>query len=235
MEAILLAGGFGTRLKTVVNDVPKPMAPINNIPFLSYILESLYQAKFTRILLSVGYLADKIKDTYGNSYKTISLVYCTEKEALGTGGAIRYAMQKAKERDVFVLNGDTFFEVNYLELLNYHRERDANITIAVKKMENFNRYGTIEYNNTFNVTKFNEKQPLEKGYINAGVYVMSVEYMNSLSLPTVFSLEKNVLEQYYWDDMIVYDTDCENYFIDIGIPEDYNKAQDELNRYIKFT
>ena len=124
-EAIILAGGFGTRLQAVVSDVPKPMAPINNEPFLNYVFDYLLHYKIEHVVLSTGYLADKISDYYKNEYRGIKISYTIEETPLGTGGGIRLAMTKCYTSDVLVLNGDSFFDVNITDHFNNHISKQA--------------------------------------------------------------------------------------------------------------
>ena len=139
---IILAGGFGTRLSTVVKDVPKPMAPINGKPFLHYIFEELQHQKIKTVVLSVGHLKEVIQDYFLDSYLGIDIQYAIEHEPLGTGGGIRYAFSFVDD-DAFVLNGDTFFDIDLSKLKN----STSDISIALKPMFEFDRYGTVELNN----------------------------------------------------------------------------------------
>src|ERR1700756_184045 len=143
-EAIILAGGFGTRLREVVANVPKPMAPVNQKPFLDYLLKYLAHYEIKRVILSVGYLAEKIKEHYGNSFAGMEIVYSVEKEPLGTGGGIRLAMEKCKDYDVVVLNGDSFFEIDLHSFYNQYSDSVGDGALALRKVANAARYGTIK-------------------------------------------------------------------------------------------
>ena len=168
MEVIILAGGLGTRLRSVVSEVPKCMAPIAGKPFLWYILKYLTKYNVSKVILSVGYLRevifqwiDKVKDDFPFSFD-----YAIEEEPLGTGGGIKLALEKVKNDDVVVLNGDTFFDVDFDNLLSCHKKGKKSITLALKPMTQFDRYGTVNFNTEDRtITQFNEKQYCEKGLI----------------------------------------------------------------------
>lgn len=219
---IILAGGFGTRLSTVVKDVPKPMATINGKPFLHYIFQALQQQEIKKIVLSVGYKHEIIKDFFQENYLGIDVEYAVENEPLGTGGAIKHAFNFV-EKDAFVLNGDTFFDVDLSKL----KKKDSDISIALKPMENFDRYGTVELNAEHKIIAFHEKKKCEQGLINGGVYYFKKILFDKIKTAHKFSFENDVLEKHVHDlqfNGIVSDS----YFIDIGIPEDYAKAQIDL-------
>lgn len=231
-EAIILAGGFGTRLKSVVNDLPKPMAPICNKPFLMYLLVHLKKQGFQKVVLSVGYKHEKIIEYFGNEYLGIKIFYAIENEPLGTGGAIAFALKLCENEQVAILNGDTFFEVNLAEMEKAHLQNGADLSIGIKKMQEFDRYGTIEYNSSYKLTAFLEKEYKTEGYINAGVYLIRKNFLNELHLPPKFSFEKEVMEAHYKDKKFyVYEKDSHKYFIDIGIPDDYAKAENDFAHF----
>lgn len=215
---LILAGGFGTRLSSVVQDVPKPMAPINGFPFLHYLMSYLKQQKAQRVLMSVGYKSEIIMDYFGSECEGIQIEYVVEKEPLGTGGAIQLAFEKI-EKAAFVLNGDTFFDVDLNQLIAI----PSDITIALKTMQNIDRYGTVELDENGRISAFKEKQFHQQGMINGGVYFIHKNIFDKINTPKVFSFEKEVLEK-HTSSLKIYGVAFENYFIDIGIPEDYYKA-----------
>lgn len=233
METIVLAGGFGKRLQGVVNDVPKPMADINGRPFLSFLLDYLTNQKVKKVLFSVGYKHEVIENYLGFKYKDIEIEYIFEKEPLGTGGAIRKALKYARTDDVIVVNGDTFFDVNLLEMLDFHYKKNSILTIAIKQVQNSSRYGAVFIQD--NKIKYFEEKPLEssEGFINGGIYIINKaisRFLNRYSVP--FSFEKDFMQKNTQRiNMSPYISD--NYFIDIGIPEDYEKAKMELPSFIK--
>lgn len=225
--AVVLAGGLGTRLRSVLQDLPKPMAPIGELPFLSYLLHSLEATGVELAILSVGYRWEAIMDHYGSRYGRMELRYSVEDEPLGTGGGIRLASTMVGDEVVLVLNGDTLFDVDLAGLCAAHFASSADITLALKPMRDFDRYGTVQLDAAQQVLAFREKQPCAEGLINGGVYLLRNDLWGRVDLPFKFSFEKDVLERYLGEfDFRGYVS--EGYFIDIGIPEDYARAQVEL-------
>ena len=221
MQAIILAGGFGTRLQSVVSDVPKPMAPINDKPFLEYMLDELNNSGFNKAVLAVGYKKESIINYFRNKYKNIELVYSVEEEPLGTGGCVKQAMQYIDEDFVFILNGDTMFKIDFKEMAKLDK-----LSIACKKMYKFDRYGEVKISNGI-ITSFEEKKYVLEGYINGGIYYLPKNIFNKYDLPKKFSMEKDFFEKYISQlKMCAYLSN--DYFIDIGIPEDYSKAQKDF-------
>lgn len=218
MEAIILAGGFGTRLKHVVSDVPKPMAPINDKPFLEYIFEDLNKKGVIHVVLAVGYMKEKIEEYFKNQYKNIEISYSEENSPLGTGGAIKKAVLKCREENIFIINGDTFYDVDLEKMRKFHIENKSSLTIAVKEMENFDRYGSLIIENN-KIIKFEEKKPMLKGKINGGIYLIKKNIFQGIEQES-FSFEKEILEN---EKIEKYAYESNGYFIDIGIPEDYYK------------
>lgn len=220
MEAIILAGGFGTRLRSVVADLPKPMAPINGKPFLEILLDDLGKKEIDKIVLAVGYKKEIIKNYFKDRYKNIEILYSEEAEPLGTGGAIKKALKLVEEEQIFIINGDTFFDVDYKEMFEFHCINDSQLTLAVKKMEKFDRYGSIKIQQK-KIISFEEKKYVEEGYINGGVYLINKNIFKEIEEET-FSFEKNILEnKNFYIQKWAYFSD--GYFIDIGIPEDYSR------------
>lgn len=220
MEAIILAGGFGTRLSTVVSDVPKPMAPINERPFLEYLLDDLNEKGISRVILAVGYKKEIIKSHFKEKYKNIDIIYSDEDIPLGTGGAIKKALTLAENENIFIINGDTFFDVNLKEMYQFHKKNSSKLTLAIKEMEKFDRYGSLVLDKD-KIIKFEEKKYNEKGYINGGIYLINKELLIEEKKEN-FSFEKEILENKNLK-IEKYGYKSEGYFIDIGIPEDYYK------------
>jgi D-glycero-alpha-D-manno-heptose 1-phosphate guanylyltransferase len=230
-EVIILAGGLGTRLRSVISDIPKCMAPVNGRPFLVYIIHYLQKQGVEKFILSVGYKHEAIINYFNEQFPGLNVQFSIEKEPLGTGGAIKHAAALTSEKDVLIANGDTFFSLNVEKLSLFHNENNANCTIAIKPMQNFDRYGVVELNNNGSVRSFKEKQFYRKGYINGGVYALNVKDFAKEQLPEIFSFEKDYLEK----DLVkrrIFGLVQDEYFIDIGIPEDYIRAQQELNLHI---
>lgn len=218
MEAIILAGGFGTRLKHVVPDVPKPMAPIGNRPFLEYIFEDLEQKGIKHVILAVGYMKEKIKDYFKDKYKSIEISYSEENVPLGTGGAIKKALSKCREEDVFIVNGDTFYDIDFRKMKKFHIENKSSLTLAVKEMKNFDRYGSLIIEDK-KIIRFEEKKPMLQGKINGGIYLIKKSILDEINEES-FSFEKEILEN---EKIQKFAYENNGYFIDIGIPEDYYK------------
>jgi len=158
MQAIILAGGFGSRLQSMVKDVPKPMASVAGRPFLDYILLYLKSNGIQKVVLSVGYLHEKIFDHFKYIFEDIELAYSIENEPLGTGGGIKKALSYTDDNDVLIVNGDTYFDVPILQMQNMHKSNDAFVTIALKPMQNVDRYGSVEINSDNRIIKFIEKK-----------------------------------------------------------------------------
>ena len=236
MEAIVLAGGLGTRLRSAVSDLPKCLAPIGDKPFLFFLLEELARQGVTRVILSVGYRKEMVMEYVEGREWPFEVVWAVEEEPLGTGGGIRLALSMAREDRVLVLNGDTFFHVELAELLAV----EAPVVMALKPMRDFDRYGTVsvipsapfsvissEVEKSLRVTAFREKKPCAEGLINGGVYALERTLFEGLNLPAKFSFEEAVLEPFAREGKVAGKV-CDGYFIDIGIPSDFERAQREL-------
>lgn len=224
MEAIILAGGLGTRLRSVVTDLPKCMAPVAHKPFLYYILKELRKYHFTHVILSLGYKHEEVEkwiSQQGNWSFDIS--FSVEKEPLGTGGAIELALNLVKEKYVFVLNGDTFFQINMDDFLHFHCHKKAEISIALKSMEEFNRYGNVIVDSMDRILSFQEKQYCKLGQISGGIYLLTRDSILTKIKNQKFSFETEILQKMVQTHLF-YGFNNNGYFIDIGIPEDYEKA-----------
>lgn len=226
-EAIILAGGLGTRLRSVVPDLPKCMAPVNGKPFIAYVIDYLQKQGVEKFILSLGYKHEAIIAFINEQYSTLPVQYSIEEEPLGTGGAIRYACIKTSVDNVIVTNGDTLFKADIAEVVSLHTLNNADCTLSLKPMKNFDRYGVVELNEDNSIKSFKEKQHYEDGLINGGLYVLNTKSFLSAYLPLKFSFEKNYLEPFYKEKKM-YGVVQDAYFIDIGIPEDYTRAQKEL-------
>lgn len=231
-EAIILAGGKGTRLQSVVSDIPKPMALIGDIPFLEFLLNYLESYKIEHVILSVGYKWDVIQEYFGDKFKSIRISYAVEEEALGTGGGIKLAMEKAEGDHVYILNGDTFFDVNLHDLSEFYFAHKSDMTLTVKRKTDFFRYGTVVLD-ICKVIEFKEKQPMKRGLINGGVYLMKKGLFETYNMPDKFSFENDFMEKHL-QNLRICAMNCSEYFIDIGIPADYEKAKRELAKKIAF-
>ncbi len=226
-ECIVLAGGLGTRLRSVVADKPKCMAPIGDKPFLYYLLQYLHRQGITHAVLSLGYKAEQVIDWCKSEQLPLQVSFAVEPEPLGTGGAIMHALPQLNNKGFFISNGDTFFEAPLQEQYLFHQQQQSQLTLALKPMRQFERYGTIQTAANGLVTAFNEKQYCEEGLINGGIYLTTSDFLHSLQLPAQFSFEKEVLEKQVQRGSL-YGFVSDTYFIDIGIPEDYERAQHDL-------
>jgi D-glycero-alpha-D-manno-heptose 1-phosphate guanylyltransferase len=226
-EAIILAGGLGTRLRSAVPDLPKCMAPVNGKPFLSYVIDYFQQQGIEKFIFSLGYKHKIIIDYLNAQYPKLNTQYTIEEEPLGTGGAIKLACKKATEKTVLVLNGDTLFNIQLVKLSSFHSMCGAHCTLSLKPMKNFNRYGVVELNKDYSIKSFKEKQLFEEGLINGGVYALNAVKFLEGDLPQIFSFEKDYLEKMF-NTLRMYGVVQDEYFIDIGIPEDFEKANTEL-------
>ena len=226
MEAVILAGGLGTRLAARLDGMPKSMAPVAGRPFLEILLGQLNRAGCTRAILSVGYLHEVIQDHFGADFRGISLEYVIESSPLGTGGAIRLALVQAKEESVLVLNGDTFLEANYADFMRFHSSEGAEVTIAVVHHPDIARYGEVVIDGK-HIVGFEEKGRSGPGWISAGAYALNRNLEWPRALSEKFSIEKD----FFGPEVgrlrpAAYKV--EGYFLDIGIPEDLDRAQIEL-------
>jgi len=226
MEAIVLAGGFGTRLASVIHGTPKVLAPVGKQPFLELLLRKLRQKGMRRVILSVGYLASMIQEHFGDEFEGLELAYAVEEEPLGTGGAALNALTMAHSGTVFVLNGDTFVDLDYAAMLARHIDLGTEISLAVADVADCTRYGRILVRED-RVVGFAEKGQPGPGQISAGVYAMNRELFAAYPMPAAFSLEKDFFVPYI-ERLRPLAFATSGYFIDIGIPEDLARAQSEL-------
>jgi D-glycero-alpha-D-manno-heptose 1-phosphate guanylyltransferase len=231
MKAIVLAGGLGTRLRKAVPELPKPMAPIAGKPFLEILLSNITKHGVNHITLSVGYRYDMIKAYFGDSYREIPLRYVIEKSPLGTGGALRKAVSGLMPNEpVFVINGDTFLQLDMEEMHRIYYESGADVGIALKAVSDTMRYGRVVLSpDGSGVQEFEEKGIKAPGFINAGLYLLQPKIFDSFGLPEKFSLEKDCFAAHL-QEINFLPFVAEGYFIDIGVPEDYLRAQYELKK-----
>lgn len=225
--AIILAGGLGTRLRSAVPDLPKCMAPVNGKPFIGHVINYLAGQGVTTFILSLGYMHEVLTAYVQKEYPALHVEYVIEEEPLGTGGAIKFACTKAQDTNVLVTNGDTMFAIDVAEVMQFHATNKADCTLSLKPMHNFDRYGVVALNSDASVQSFKEKQHYNAGLINGGMYVLNTAKFLQEDLPVKFSFEKDYLEKLYTDRRM-FGIVQNAYFIDIGIPEDYARAQEEL-------
>lgn len=225
MEAIVLAGGLGTRLRQVVPDLPKPMAPVNGKPFLEILLQALAAKGFNRVVLSLGFMAEKVVNHFGAKFAGMDLLYSIETTPLGTGGAIQQAILQCLSDHVFVFNGDTYLDIEASELEAQWQARRRPIVVA-RQVDDTQRYGRLEISDG-RLLKFAEKSTAGPGVINAGCYVFPRDIFQKLSIQYPFSIETDFLALQVSEQAIEIFI-SKGHFIDIGVPEDYQRAQTEL-------
>jgi D-glycero-alpha-D-manno-heptose 1-phosphate guanylyltransferase len=236
IDVIILAGGLGTRLKSVIPALPKVLSPINGRPFLDYILDFLERSdSVNNVILTVGYMADQIVEKYTNRGEyDFEIRFSKEETLLGTGGAIKMALQYSTTDDVMVLNGDSYVDVRVEDIIAFHREKNASMTIVVKKIGNPGRYGLIEFDNNYRITSFNEKQTKAgEGHINAGIYLSKREIFNGVEEGRTISLEKELIPLFI-NNNGVYALATHGKFIDIGTPETYLIAEKFFNEELGY-
>lgn len=228
MEAIVLAGGLGTRLSSRLRGIPKAMAPVAGRPFLAVLLDQLLAAGCVRAILSVGFLHQSIRTTFQDTYRGMPLEYVVEETPLGTGGAIRLALSQVHDPAALVLNGDTYLDANLSLMLSEHLSAGRTMTMAVVRVPDTSRYGGVLVENQ-RIVGFVEKGTEGSGWINAGAYVLNRLFHWPANLPSKFSFETDVLSPYI-DEIKPAAFVCDGYFLDIGVPEDLDRAQVELAR-----
>lgn len=223
-EAIVLAGGLGTRLREVVADVPKPLAPVAGRPFLAWVLDALGDQGMRHLILATGYLSEMIEEAVGSDWKGMRISYSVETEPMGTGGAVALARSKLLGDAAHLLNGDTYLEYSALALEGLTRISDADIGIALAEVPDVARYGAVSLNDKSQITAFAEKGGEGGGYINAGCYFLSAAALAQLTSGRRFSFETEVLLPRAQAGRVVGLTRTAG-FIDIGVPDDYRRAQ----------
>lgn len=227
MQAILLCGGMGTRLRSVVSDRPKPMADICGKPFLQYLLEMLRDKGITEVIFALGYMGEMIEEYFQDgSVFGLKIAYSYEEEPLGTGGAIRNALPKILEEEVLVLNADTYFPMDYQGLLRFHQENDGDFSLATRAVPDISRYGAVRRDPAGRILAWNEKlgdggQPLA-GEINGGIYVMKKSLIAEIPEGKQ-SLEQDCIPKWLSEGKRIFGLPFEGYFMDIGIPKDYQQ------------
>jgi D-glycero-alpha-D-manno-heptose 1-phosphate guanylyltransferase len=234
-KAVLLVGGLGTRLRTVVPSAPKAMAPVGDRPFLELLIRQLASQGIRNLVLCTGYLADQIENEFGDgSDLGVAIEYSKEPQPLGTGGALKFAEKFLHGApDFVVMNGDSFVELDLCRLLQFHRGHGEVATMAVVAVENAGRYGTVQVDSNNRITEFVEKTGSDTpGLINAGVYIFSPAILECVPDGPV-SLEKDVFPRLL--DRGVYAVREQGVFIDIGTPADYAKAQQLFDRLRRAT
>jgi len=240
MKALILAGGQGTRLRSVVSDLPKPLAPIHGRPFLEYVMDYWIEQGVTLFTLAVGYQSEKIIKHFKNSYRDVQIIYSNEEKPLGTGGALLRAAEKAiahspnAREDILILNGDTFFSVPLPGFIKAHKNSKADLTLSIRQVESNSRYGGIELSSQGQILKFGFSSE-EPTWINGGVYCAKSELLKALidarktdETHVALSLEAEIIPNLLKEEHVLQGHASDGTFIDIGIPEDYHLAQSIL-------
>jgi D-glycero-alpha-D-manno-heptose 1-phosphate guanylyltransferase len=231
MQAIILAGGFGTRLRASVSHLPKPMAPIHERPFLAYLLDYLNYQGIKNVVFVVHYLREKIQAYFQSTYKGMHIDFVIEEGPLGTGGALLHALSSIKNialcGPIFVLNGDTFVRLNYQTMLDAHKKNNALLTIALRHVNNCSRYSRADLKDN-RIISFKEHGTDTPGFINAGVYLIDPKLFSSYQLPKHFSFKRDFILP-FCSEIRPQAFTTDEYFIDIGEPDDYRRATYELH------
>ena len=230
MQAIVLAGGFGTRLRARVADLPKPMAPVAGRPFLEYLLDRLADAGCQRVVLATGHLSERIEAHFGRRYRELDIAYSHEHTPLGTGGAIVQALHALPAEPTLALNGDSWLELDLADFERWCIHQPEADAMVLRALPDVSRYGSVRLDGE-RVMAFGEKAGSGPGVINAGIYWLRRRSFAGLDLPTAFSIENDYfaphVTQLGWRGYVSH-----GHFIDIGLPEDYDRAQTELPRWV---
>ena len=229
---IILAGGFGTRLRAVVQDVPKPMAPINDRPFLEFQLLFLEESGVQNVVIATGYKADVISDHFGHAFRSLKLRYSHENEPLGTGGGlIKAAGLVSSVEPLFVMNGDTFFPISLTDMLESHQVNKADITMAMMKIHERGRYSPFDIAPNGRLSIGSDGASVHK---SAGIYLFSQEMVSDLQARRVerLSFEDDLTPLFLDADLHLFAYVADVPFIDIGVPDDYHRAGLVIDQYV---
>lgn len=225
-DAVVLAGGFGTRLASVVSDVPKPMAPVAGKPFLERLLDRLITQGITRVVLAVGHKREVIQNHFGSRYRSLEVLYSIEATPLGTGGALRQAFDEAGLQRAIALNGDTYCTADLAALSAAHAEAGRAGTLTLVPVDEAGRYGAVELDGAGRISAFREKNPApQAGLINAGIYALERRVFELAPDVQQFSFEQAVLQAHAASAGFAGHIAQGALFIDIGVPDDYHRAQ----------
>ena len=231
-KAIILAGGLGTRLNSVLSDLPKPLAPINGKPFLEYQMDYWIHQGVDHFVLSVGYLKEKIVDYFGDHYQNIPINYAIEDTPLDTGGGLLKALDFiTSDEPILVLNGDTFFEVDLKVINDFHLNRGSIWTFSLFRTKEVGRYMGIHLEPSGKLKFMNQEINDQERLANGGVYLINPSIVKALGYKSgeKISLEKDILKKLSADYTNIYGIEFEGQFIDIGVPDDYKRAAIILN------
>jgi D-glycero-alpha-D-manno-heptose 1-phosphate guanylyltransferase len=233
MQAIVLAGGRGTRLQSRVSDRPKVLAPVAGRPFLEYVLDWLDDSGCRRVVLATGHLSEQVEAHFGTRYRGVALSYSRETSPLGTGGAVLKALAGLPDGPTLVMNGDTWFGLDLQDFVAWCTAREPRDAIVLRRVPDVSRFGSVTVQGEI-VTQFGEKIAQGPGFINAGIYRLRRSSFASTHLPSVFSIENDFFRPHATR-LGLLGYVCEGPFIDIGVPQDYDRAQLELPGWIRST
>lgn len=233
ITAAILAGGLGTRLRLVVADRPKALAKISDRPFLTYLLDQVITAGIQHVVLCSGYMGGQLKDTLGNSYGPLQLTYSQESEPLGTAGALRLALPLLQSDPVLVMNGDSYCQADLPQFFAWHQTVNADASLYLIKVSDSKRYGRVHVNENGHILRFEEKgQKADPGWVNAGVYLLSKNFVADIPTGRVVSIEKEIFPR--WIGQAFYGYCGSGHFLDIGTPESYAQAEVFLGQIEEF-
>ena len=237
MDAVILAGGLGTRLRERLPGIPKTMAPVGGRPFLAWLLGQLANAGFKRVILSVGYLGEAIGSAFGTTYRGLELAYAIEESPLGTGGALRHALGIAgpSHEPIWVMNGDSILRLDYAAMWSAHAKHRSDplaLTMAVTAVPQAARYGALRIE-AGRITRFDAAGEGDAALVNAGTYLVHRDLFTPWPLPAAFSFEADFLAR-FTDRLAIAGFVTDGWFIDIGVPADYERAQIELPAALSF-
>lgn len=224
LTCLILAGGLGTRLRAVLHDIPKPMAPVNGRPFLEYLLAQVRMAGLTDVILCVGHQAQVIENYFGDGREhAVQIRYSREPELLGTAGALSQARSLIRSEPFVVMNGDSYCSIDFDELIKQHKARRAVATVAATLVENQSRYGSMLLGPQDVIARFFEKSEGGSGYVNGGIYMLSHEVLGLIPPGQKLSMEQDVFPSLVGRGLYAFKT--RGVFIDIGLPRELERAQ----------
>ena len=226
MKAVVLCGGLGTRLGLLTKDMPKPLLNVAGRPFIAHVLDRIVHPEITGLVLAAGFQWTKLRDYIGDNWNGLPVQYSVETEALGTGGAIKKAFASISEQESLIVNGDTLFDIDILKFIHFAKGSNAVACLALRQVEDCSRYGRVTTDKNGRIMSFGEKGHPGSGLINGGIYYLRNHALEEISFKT-FSFETSFLQEKYLKESI-YGLPFEDYFVDIGIPDDLNRAQKEL-------
>ena len=225
-SAVILAGGFGTRLASVVPDLPKPMAPVADRPFLEHLLDFLQAQGVNHVVLAVGFRREAIMDHFGARYRKLRIDYVEERDPLGTGGALRKAFAQTGLQRALAMNGDSFCNLDLSRLTATHQQLGLCATLSLVHQDNAARFGQVEVDADRRIRGFREKSDTPApGLINAGIYALNRSVFDLAPDAEKFSFETEILQAHCERGVFGAHPVQDVQFIDIGVPDDYERAQ----------